>query len=94
MTENQKNENEEKAPPVRKAKTGAWWKSVSKTPTDAPATAKAEPPAMQPAPKPRPEPEPVIYPVEQEQHQEDREQTIPPSGITVPAKLQASFRRQ
>jgi len=28
MSENEQNEQEEKAPPVRKAKTGAWWKSV------------------------------------------------------------------
>jgi len=31
MSENEQNSNEEKAPPVRKAKTGAWWKSVTKT---------------------------------------------------------------
>jgi ribonuclease E len=30
MTENDQNEQEKKAPPVRKAKTGAWWKSVPK----------------------------------------------------------------
>ena len=29
MTENEQNSNEDKAPAVRKAKTGAWWKSVS-----------------------------------------------------------------
>lgn len=36
MSENEHNEQEEKAPPVRKAKTGAWWKSV---PQEAPEVA-------------------------------------------------------
>jgi ribonuclease E len=36
MSENEQNEKEEKAPPVRKAKTGAWWKSV---PQEAPEVA-------------------------------------------------------
>ncbi len=30
MSENEQNSNEEKGTPVRKAKTGAWWKSVTK----------------------------------------------------------------
>jgi ribonuclease E len=81
MTENQKNENEEKAPPVRKAKTGAWWKSVPKIPTDSSTTAKTEPPAIPPEPKPRPEP--VVTPAVRELQQEDRKHTAPPPRITL-----------
>ena len=31
MTEEEQNNNERKEPPARKAKTGAWWKSVRAT---------------------------------------------------------------
>lgn len=34
MTENEQNSNEEKILPVRKAKKGAWWKSVTNTPPE------------------------------------------------------------
>jgi len=37
MSENEHNEQEEKAPPVRKAKTGAWWKSVPQEVPEVPA---------------------------------------------------------
>lgn len=36
MTENEQNSNDEKTLPVRKAKKGAWWKSVTKTPLEEP----------------------------------------------------------
>ena len=36
MTENEQNSSEEKIFPVRKAKKGAWWKSVTKTPPEEP----------------------------------------------------------
>jgi ribonuclease E len=36
MTENEQNPNEKKPPRVRKARTGAWWKSVPSTSSEAP----------------------------------------------------------
>jgi ribonuclease E len=36
MTENEQNSNDEKTLPVRKAKKGAWWKSVTKAPPEDP----------------------------------------------------------
>ena len=48
MTEEEQNNNERKEPPARKAKTGAWWKSVRAT-ADAEATSVTPP---QPAASP------------------------------------------
>ena len=50
MTENNHDDQKEKNPPVRKAKTGAWWKSVPQQPTETPAStaaAEAVPPSSE-----------------------------------------------
>lgn len=46
MTDNDQNEKQEKAPPARKAKTGAWWKSVPKGTVETPPTAAGSPVAL------------------------------------------------
>lgn len=65
MSENDQNEKEEKAPPVRKAKTGAWWKSVPQAVAvpQAPAVpAEPEAPAVPQAPVAPVEPVAAVVP--------------------------------
>lgn len=46
MTENDQNEKQEKVPPARKAKTGAWWKSVPQGGAETPPAAADSPAAL------------------------------------------------
>jgi len=61
MSDNEKKAKEQKVPPVRKAKTGAWWKSVVKTvPEAAPTPEATTAPALEASEKEQPVPPVVI----------------------------------
>ena len=92
MTENPKNEKKEKAPPVRKAKTGAWWKSVPKPPAPPPAAVEVVADVVEPVTQAQPEigsiltPVPATETVQPNQKQQDdrEEQPHAPASITIP----------
>lgn len=88
MTDEEQNSNERKDPPARKAKTGAWWKSVRRS---AEAEEKNETPA-QPAPSVAAEapaaaalPEPDGRPLDPPQATETAAAPPPPARETTPA---------
>ena len=88
MTDEEQNSNERKDPPARKAKTGAWWKSVRRS---AEAEEKNETPA-QPAPSVAAEapaaaalPEPDGRPLDPPQATETAAAPPPPARATTPA---------
>lgn len=79
MTENPKNESKEKAPPVRKVKTGAWWKSAPKTPAPAPSAAEVVADAVEPITQPQ---------------LETRGETAPATANVPPAREQQNDREK
>ncbi|MBM9536066.1 Rne/Rng family ribonuclease [Desulfobulbus alkaliphilus] len=97
MTEHPENEKKKKTPPVRKAKTGAWWKSVPTTPDPEPSTGNVAADAVEPVARLEPEtgiksetnPSTTTVQTDREQRDEQGKQTQPASGMsnTPPASV-------
>ena len=87
MSENDQNEKKEKAPPVRKAKTGAWWKSVPQ------AAAVPQAPAVPDAPAVPAEPEAPAAPQAQAAPVEPAATVVPDSAEEGEKENVAGSRR-